>query len=373
MTSTADIYYDNDLQKLLREHNLVHKKYRWAININLFGAICWGSLESKASRSEKISYIGADNKLTTVTYRFQAINCSVYESFLNRLKIKHVEPVTGSVTKSVVKSDESIVYGHIVEIMTLATTMNIASRIYSTIATKYDTLARSGSVTKYTDNMSVLSEIYTKGSEFIVADRIQSLTDTIEQLQIDIDAMHQSIIDINNEHRASIKRLTDEHQMTKSHYVRQMELIKKDAAQVKQLNNMILQQQMDTDRKTKITTYRIPFTNFVDIFDLPFELPKNDTIMKFLEDNFDEQQMYYVTHGHDNRFIDHYNNTAPLMPGLFDIFSDTGSIITLTDSRKTIVAAIRISSTAILSAYDPVKLLSPGNPLMVYNLIHKKE
>lgn len=352
----TDIYYAKNIRDLINSLNLGHKECHWAINIDLFCALSWGSVNGKAETKKTIMYYDRKQKLHKVTYRFDKANVGHANKFKAQLMIKW-HP-TGS--------SDDVIYGHMIEMLTIFDPKTTVNSNILDLHSEYKKAATFGNMSCYLDNEETLKSVYSESPEYMIAQRFRTMYNEIESLQTTINDVTENMLLAEDAHSKKIMELNESHRVTLGHYQRQLEQYKKYIADAHKLNDALLRQQVDNIKLSSLVVYKIVVDDIMAIFDLELRggtITKNSESLKFIEEALEDTQapytLYYITDGYDKCYAESYANTYNSLPNFIGAWDTNGSTKTiLFGSRKMVYTMIGVGDKSVISFDDPCKLFA---------------
>lgn len=352
----TDIYYSKPIQDIIVALNLGHKDIQWAINIELFCALSWGATSGRSETRKLVYYTDAKRKIQKREYRFDKLSYGTANKFKSQLTIKRPSD----------DHPDEIIYGHIVEMMTIFDQKSTTNSQIIGLYTEYNKLATFGDLSGLLDNADMLKSVYSESPEYIIAQRYKSLYDEIETARVNVNDMTDRLITADQNNAKKIIEITEAHKLTIGYYQRQIEQFKKDLKDANKLIDTLLLQQVDSIKSSIMVVYKILFDDILEIFDFEFrggQVIKTEESLKFIEESLSDYStpytVYYVTDGHDRRHINSYHNTFTCVPGLIDAWSTAGSQRTIdVGSKKITFSMINVGGRSVISFDDPCKLFN---------------
>jgi len=363
----SDIYYSESIRRMICDKNLSHKKYYWAINVDMLCALAWGSVIGKAETRKSVKYISADGKTKTCEYRFVKDALMVSTKIENSLIVKYRDETNG------------ILYGHIVEIMQFLNGHQVSKEIAELIS-EYKKIAMCQDMASCFSNKTILTEIYTQNPEYILAERMQDMNHKIDVLQDEINVLNEALTKAREEYAEKIIQISQDHDVTIGHYKRKLSQSVDECRHMRDLNDNLIRQQISQNRAEKFVVYKLPIKDVMALMNTPFRggyPEKSEALMKFVEDLIPNDEttteVYYITDGYDIRYTKMYCCTYVSIEGFLEAWSTEGTTYTILLGRKErCISMFRIGNSSCVSFDDPCRLLNGSSPEIVKELISKK-
>lgn len=356
----ADIYYAPELQDLILKNNLGsigRIKHAWAININLFGSMCWGKISTRSSRlSESIEVKVSHDKF--VKYKFKSDAIIKFNKFVACLSVKVMV--------------DGVVYGHIVEIMNVIQGNNsISNPEIIAIVKQYNLLCNAGNTYVYAESKETVKEIYTKGIEYIMATQLTERDQTILDRQQEITDLQEKFAADKLEQAKHIVHHAEIFKSTVSDYMKKIDTLNTEARELKGLIAILMKQRNDL-LGTGMICYKIPVAGIDMLMSMEFRGGSLlEACREFCETNVDEY-IYYVSDGYDMFYERFYYDTFQAVD-IYNLVPETGKDFTgsieTKSNKKSRWSMVRIpGADSIVSFDDPSRLLKLVDKKMIMSI-----
>lgn len=295
----ADIYYSPELQELIAKNNLGVQsgttKHAWAININLFGALCWGKLASKSTTriSETIDILISDEK--KCQYKFKQDSLGRFNKFVGSINIKY-------------KIDD-IIYGHIIEIMNVVRAdRSIGHPGILEMMKLYDLLCNAGNTFVYVNNKDTIREIYNKGIEYIMSEHIKEYEKMIMTKDSEIVELNNCMALQRVEHANDLLKNSLSNKEMFDTQLQKMSAMNSEMTNLRNLINIMMEQRNDALKHLMIC-YKIPVTEWSQLLSMDFRGGRiENSAAEFCKDSLLDY-IYYITDGYDHDYDKYYLDT----------------------------------------------------------------
>lgn len=349
----TDLYYNPKLYNKLISFGIDHKEYPWAVNINKFAAIIWGTTE-KNKRMNKIT-VTSGQKI--IEYYLTSDSYKLFEQMNSMLKIR--------------LNDQGNEYGHIIEIMTVLSLMGtkITNKDIVELMSLYSSLAYSGAVYKNIDNQEILNDIISKGIDYYVSVKFTEQQREINTLRHELESCRLRV------HEAEIQyseRLKEQSEMCMKNVLELMkvnETLREENTKLFTANNTFVKFQNKLLQSDNIiVVHKIPINTINDVFSMIFRgkmMGLKSSQMEFINDNFIESDgdsyVYYITFGVDNDYKNNvhtvYKEISYPLNEFDELFSSEGSVLTYRPLKKIYDAAVIKIDYGVYLSSDDIGLL----------------
>lgn len=340
----SDIYYSKSLQELIKKNGLGHETIPWAINVQLFGALSWGKLTSRATESVGVYIFGK-----IIYYKFLQHDMKLFYRFVNSLTIKKIE--------------KGVTYGHIIEIMTvLKGFAGINNPAISEIIGMYDSLCHSCDICDYRDNNDILRDLYNTGIEYFLTERMRKHENTINALNDEINQLQSKITNMQVNYATSLIETSKSFDEILGQNAQRIISLTHEINDLGRLNDNLIRQRSDYISVESLICYKIPIKTSDELLALEFRGGKLDgKSSKFIESNLTDEFIYYLTDGYDKRFDEYYYKTYPKRDVLVDFVDSLGStlVVDFPNSRMKgiIYNFIRVEDSRTIISFDDITRL----------------
>lgn len=361
----ADIYYAPELQDLISKNKLGSVgriKHAWAININLFGALCWGKISTRLS-SKILETVEVKTDVdSTVKYKFRSDAIVKFNKFVACLSVK--------------VTIDGIVYGHIVEIMNVIQgNSSISNPEIVSLVKQYNLLCNAGNTFVYAESKEIVKEIYAKGIEYIMATQLSDRDQVILDKEQEINDLQEKFAADKLEQAKHIVHHAEIFKSTVSEYMKKIDTLNTEARELKSLVTILMKQRNDT-LKGQMICYKIPVAGIAMIMSMEFRGGTlSENALAFCEQNIDEY-IYYISDGYDMFYERFYHDTFPgtdIYSCVPDIGKDFSGSIESKSTKKSIWSMVRVPfANSIVSFDDPSRLFKLADKKMIMTIFESE-